>query len=82
MVLGKCPQCGEEITSEDLESDQQRLSLALGSLIATASVVGMLMELPEYQDARSGFEARLSDLIEEAHRNIDHLAEWGGAYDD
>lgn len=81
MEIAKCPTCGTELGLEDLASDQIRLILAVGALISTAAVTGMLMELPEYDGAKEGFDERIAEITEQAHQTVDHLTEWGGAFD-
>lgn len=82
MHIATCPECGHDINLEDLSSDQLRLILAAGSLIATVAIQGMLMELPEYQDAREGFNDRVGEITEAIHQTVDHLTEWGSAFDE
>jgi hypothetical protein len=80
--IAKCPNCGQDIHLEDVESDHVKLALASGALIGSAAVVGMLVELPQYDGAKQGYDERIAEIIEVIHQTADHLTEWGEAYDD
>ena len=79
--IAKCSNCGHGIHLEDIESDQVKLALAAGALLGTAAIVGMLVELPEYDGAKEGYDERIREIIEVLHQTADHLTEWGSSYD-
>ena len=59
MEIAKCPDCGAEVTEEDMTSEQLRMALTAGVLIGAAAVTGVLMTLPEYSAASDGYDERL-----------------------
>jgi hypothetical protein len=79
--IAKCPQCGEEVSEEDMISDQLRLALVAGMLVGAASITGMLMEIPDYLAARDGYDERLREVISRLEEDVGAFVEWGQAYD-
>jgi len=79
--VAKCPECGTEIRLTDLSSDQMKLIAVAGALVASAAVSGLMMELPQYQPARPGFDERLREIILRLQDDTEAFSSWGEAFD-
>jgi len=66
----------------DGDSVLHHLNTAAANLIASAAVVGALMEMPEYDHARPGFVQRVEEVTEYLDRQVEEIQSWGGAFDD
>jgi hypothetical protein len=82
MDVGKCPECGHELSLEDITSPHVRLAIAAGGVMASAAVADLMLTLPQYDGAREGFDERVAEITEKLHETSDSLSEWGSAYDD
>lgn len=81
MEVAKCPECGHDLSPEDIASPQIRLAMATGALLATAAIMDMLLQLPEYEHARPGFDERLKEITEKVQETVDHFSDWGDSFD-
>jgi len=81
MDLAKCPNCGTDIELTDITSDHVRLGVAVSGLLSASAVTDMLLQLPEYESAREGFDERMSEITERVHETTDSMVEWGTAFD-
>jgi hypothetical protein len=81
MEILECPNCGRTITDSDLSSEHQQLILAAGSLVATAALMGLMMEHPSYVLARDGFASKMAEVIEDLRQKAEDMGAWGEAFD-
>lgn len=82
MQIAKCSNCGHDVELSDIESKHIRLGIAAAGLIASASVVDLMLQLPQYELAQAGFDERLAEITETIHDTTDSFERWGNGFDD
>jgi len=81
MEVAKCPKCDHELELADITTPHARLGLAVSGLLSASAVMDMLLQLPEYESAREGFDERMEEITERVHETTDSMTEWGTAFD-
>ena len=81
MELAKCPKCDHELELADITSAHTRLGIAVAGLLSASAVVDLMLQLPEYESAREGFDERMEEITERVHEITDSMTEWGTAFD-
>jgi hypothetical protein len=81
MQIAECPNCGHPI-SDDEPSVHTQIILATGQLVVATQLIGLMLEHPDYTNARPGYEQRMKELIEQLRQAGEDITSWGEAYDD
>lgn len=79
-IICKCPECGTEVDSDEVPQPL-RLFIMLSALMVHVGLIDDLMDLPEYKEARAGWDDRLDSVVKKADQEIEEMAHFGEAFD-